>query len=106
MLTVTDADNGKDIDITSGQILQVKLKSNAGTGYAWTLSGDPAPLKLIKTSTQHSKNTSGKAGAPQMSVFQLQATSAGLTNLTFVYRRSWEFNVPPAKTFSIRVNVR
>ena len=41
-----------------------------------------------------------------MSVFQLSANSAGLATLTFVYRRSWEYNVPPAKTFAIRVNVR
>jgi len=103
LVNVTEAENGKDIDITHGQTLQVKLKSIAGTGYAWTLSGDPAPLKLTKTFTQRSKST---PGAVQMSVFQLAANSAGLANVTFVYRRSWEYDVPPAKTFSIRVNVR
>jgi predicted secreted protein len=46
------------------------------------------------------------AGAPQMSVFQFSAASAGLANLTLVYRRSWEYNTTPAKTFSVRVNVR
>src|SRR5271157_5367002 len=95
---VTESDNGKDIDLTTAQTLQVKLKSIAGTGYAWTLSGDPAPLKLVKQSSQHGKSTSGRAGAPSFSVFQLQAGSSGLANVTFVYRRSWEYNVPPAKT--------
>jgi len=103
VVRVTEAENGKDIDIADGQTLQVKLKSIAGTGYAWTLSGDPAPLKLTKTSTQRGKN---QPGAAQMSVFQLQANSAGMATVTFVYRRSWEYNVPPAKSFSIRVNVR
>ncbi len=106
ILNITEPDNGKDIDLPSGQTLQIKLKSNAGTGFAWSLSGDPTPLKLIKTYTQHNKNTSGRAGAPLTSVFQLQAASAGLSNVTLVYRRSWEYNVPPAKTFSVRVNVR
>ncbi len=106
VLTVTEAENGKDVDLANGQILQVKLKAIAGTGYAWTLDGDPAPLKLTKSFSQRSKSTSGKAGAPQMSVFQLQANSAGVATLTFVYRRSWEYNVAPAKTFSVRVNVR
>jgi predicted secreted protein len=103
IVTITDADNGRDIELTTGQTLEVKLKSIAGTGYAWTLSGDPAPLKLTKTSTQRSKKT---PGAAQTSVFQLSANSAGLANVTFVYRRSWEYNIPPAKTFSVRVNVR
>jgi predicted secreted protein len=105
-VNVTEADNGKDIDLTTAQTLQIKLKSIAGTGYAWTLDGDPAPLKLVKQFSQHNKSTSGRAGAPSFSVFQLKAGSAGLANVTFVYRRSWEYNVPPAKTFSLRVNVR
>ncbi|HZP23656.1 MAG TPA: protease inhibitor I42 family protein [Terriglobales bacterium] len=105
-VVVTDADNGKDIDLTSGQTLEVKLKSTAGTGYSWTVTGDPAPLKLTKTYTQHNKSASARAGASQSTVFQLNATSAGLSTLTLVYRRSWEYNVPPAKTFSVRVNVR
>lgn len=101
---VFEADNGKDIDLTTGQTLRIKLKTIDGTGYVWAVSGDPAPLKLIKTSTQN--NNSRRAGGSQMSVFELGASSAGLANVTLVYRRSWEYNVPPAKTFSIRVNVR
>ena len=104
VLTVTDADNGKNIDLASGQTLRVKLKTISGTGYAWTLSGDPAPLKLTKSYTQ--QNNSRRAGGGQMSVFDLTASSAGLANVTFVYRRSWEYNVPPAKTFKVHVNVR
>lgn len=104
IVAVMEADNGKDIDITAGQRLRIKLKTIAGTGYAWTLSGDPAPLKLTKTSTQRSKNQ--QPGGAQVSVFDLTASSAGLANVTFVYRRSWEYNVPPAKTFGIRVSVR
>ena len=103
-VTITDTDNGKDVDITTGQALIVKLKGNPSTGYAWSVSGDPAPLHLKKSS--HERNKSGMAGAPQMSVFQFSAASAGLANLTLVYRRSWEYNTTPAKTFSIRVNVR
>ena len=101
---VLEADNGKDIELTTSQTLRVKLKTIAGTGYAWTLSGDPAPLKLTKSYTQ--QNNSRRAGGGQMSVFDLTANSAGIAKVTFVYRRSWEYNVPPAKTFKVRVNVR
>ena len=101
---VMESDNGKDIDITTGQTLRVKLQTIAGNGYSWTVSGDPAPLKLTKSYTQ--KNSSRRIGGGEMSVLEFTAGSPGLSNLTLVYRRSWEYNVPPAKRFSVRVNVR
>ena len=106
VVTVTDAENGKTIELSSGETLRVKLPGNPSTGYDWTLDGDPAPLKLIKSFHQANKKTTGMAGAPQTTVFQLSAPSAGAANVTFIYRRSWEYNVAPAKTFNVRVNVR
>src|SRR5690349_53432 len=104
IVNVTEADNGKDVDMSSGQTLQVKLPSIAGTGYSWTVDGDPTPLKLTKHSTQ--RNKSAKPGAAQVSVFQFSASSPGISTLTMVYRRSWEYNVQPAKKFGVKVNVR
>jgi hypothetical protein len=45
-------------------------------------------------------------GGMQLSVFDLTANGPGVSNVTFVFRRSWEYNVAPAKTFTVRVNVR
>lgn len=104
-VTITGQDNGKDIDLSTGATLIVELKSNPSTGYTWTVAGDPAPLKLEKS--KYHKNTKSQAvGAPGSQVLRLSAGSAGIVNLTVVYRRSWEYNAPPAKTFSVRVNVR
>ena len=106
VVTVSDQNNGKDIDLTSGESLVVKLASNRSTGYGWTVLGDPAPLKLEKTSYHKSTKSSPATGAPGVQVFQFSTGSAGITTLNLVYRRSWEYNMPPAKTFSLRVNVR
>ncbi len=104
--TLTEQDNGRDIDLNAGETLIVRLPSNPSTGYNWAVAGEPAPLKLQKN-TFHKKASNAKAvGASGTSVFQLTATSAGIANLTLVYRRSWEYNTPPMKTFSVRVNVR
>jgi len=104
--TITDQDNGKDIDLTTGERLIVKLTSNPTTGYGWAVAGDPAPLKLEKSAFHRSTKSSRVVGAPGVQVLQFSASSAGIANLTVVYRRSWEYNVPPVKTFSVRVNVR
>lgn len=105
-VTVTDQDNGKDIDLTTGATLIVKLKSNPSTGYGWTVSGDPSPLRLEKSTYVKNTHASKTVGVPGMQVLRFSASSAGMATLTVVYRRSWEYNVPPAKTFSLRVNIR
>jgi inhibitor of cysteine peptidase len=103
--TITDQDNGSDVDLSAGGTLIVKLPSNPSTGYGWAVAGDPAPLKLQKRSYQ--KNTkSHAAGAPGMQILQFSASSTGMGNLVVEYRRSWEYNTPPAKSFNVRVNVR
>jgi len=105
VVTVTDQDNGKDIDLPSGQTMVVKLASNPSTGYKWTVEGDPAPLKLEKQSYRKSAKSSAM-GAPGVQIFQFSASSSGIANLKLNYHRSWEYNQPPVKTFSLRVNVR
>jgi inhibitor of cysteine peptidase len=106
VVTVTDQNNGKDIDLTSGKTLVVKLGSNRSTGYSWTVSGDPAPLKLEKMSYHKSTKSSPVTGAPGVQIFQFSGSTSGIATLNLVYRRSWEYNMPPAKTFRLRVNVR
>ena len=105
-VTLSDKDNHGTVDLTTGELLIVKLPSNPSTGYAWTVNGDPAHLKLIKHFDLRSTEGSGMVGAPQTSVFELKATSAGAATLTLLYRRSWEYNVPPAKIITVSVKVR
>jgi inhibitor of cysteine peptidase len=105
-VTIADRDNGTDVDLTAGGMLIVKLPSNPSTGYSWAVAGDSSPLKLQKTSfvqKSHSRQMVGSAGTQ---VLRFGANSVGMGNLTVVYRRSWEYNVPPVKTFTVRGNVR
>jgi inhibitor of cysteine peptidase len=103
---VTDQDNGRDVDLTTGASLIVKLTSNPSTGYSWALSGDASPLRLVKSTYVKNPPSSKIVGTMGMQVFRLSASAAGMARLKLVYRRSWEYNVPPVKTFSLRVNVR
>ncbi len=98
-------DNGKDVDLTSGGTLLVKLKGNASTGYSWAVAGDPAPLKLVKSSYRKGASSSA-VGRQGTQVFEFRASSPGLARLTLEYRRPWEYNVPPVQTFRLRIYVR
>jgi inhibitor of cysteine peptidase len=106
MVTITDQDNGKDIDLPAGDTLVVRLKGNPSTGYTWAIKGDPSPLRLVKSSTRKNGQTGHAVGAPVTQEFRLTAVSAGMASLTLEYRRPWEYTSGPARTFSVKVNAR
>ncbi len=106
VVIVTEADNGKDIDLPAGDTLVLRLKSNPSTGYRWAILGDPLPLRLVKSSTKKNGQTSHAAGASVTQEFRLTAISGGMASLSLEYRRPSEYNVAPAKTFSVKVNAR
>ena len=106
VVTITDEDNGKDIDLPAGDTLVLRLKSNPSTGYSWAIKGDPSPLRLVESSTKKNAQTGHAVGAPVTQEFRLTAVSAGMASLTLEYRRPWEYNVAPAKTFKVKVNAR
>ena len=106
VVTITDEDNGKDIDLPAGDTLVLRLKSNPSTGYSWAIKGDPSPLRLVKSSTKKNAQTGHAVGAPVTQEFRLTAVSAGMASLTLEYRRPWEYHVAPAKTFKVKVNAR
>ncbi len=106
VVTITDADNGKDIDLPTGDTLVVRLTSNPSTGYTWAIKGDPSPLRLVKSSAKKNNQTGHAAGAPVTQEFRLAATSSGMATLTLEYHRPWEYTAGPAKTFAVKVNAR
>ena len=105
-VVITDQDNGKDIDLPAGGTLVVRLKSNPSTGYRWAIKGDPSPLRLVKSSTKRTGQTSHVVGAPVTQEFRLKVASAGMASLTLEYSRPWEYTAAPAKTFAVKVNAR
>lgn len=105
-VVITDQDNGKDIDLPAGDTLVLRLESNPSTGFGWAIKGDPSPLKLVKSSTKKNGQNSHVVGAPVTQEFRLRAASAGMASLTLDYRRPWEHDVAPVKTFHVRVKAR
>ena len=103
---VTAQENGKEVDLPQGATLLVRLEANPTTGYTWTVKSDPSPLKLVKSSYKKNNSAGHAAGAPSMQELRLIAASSGVVSLDLEYRRPWEFNAAPAKTFRIQVNAR
>jgi inhibitor of cysteine peptidase len=108
-VTISEANSGSDVSIEAGQKLIVSLQSNPSTGYSWFVSQVDSGL-LRQTSgrsvRKKSKTPKQMVGAPGREVFTFSAEAAGITPLEMEYRRPWEKNVAPARTFSVQVIVR
>jgi inhibitor of cysteine peptidase len=106
LLTITTDDNGKDITLPKNGRLLVRLPGNPSTGYSWVLSGDPSPLVLVTTDYQRGSQRTGMMGAPQTQQLRFTTNGSGTASLHLAYRRPWEKEVAPAKTFSVTVQVQ
>ncbi len=104
-MTLGENDNGRTVTVAPGTVITVMLDGNPTTGYSWEASiSNPAVLK--QTNAAEFKPSSGAIGAGGTFTFQFQAQSAGKTDLTLVYRRSWETGVAPLQTYHVTIEVR
>jgi len=102
-LTATDA--GRQLHLRPGQTLQVTLEGNPTTGYNWlVVQVDEAVLKQV--GEPEFKADSAALGAGGKITLRFQAVAAGNTGLLLAYKRPWEKDVPPEKTFTASVVVR
>jgi predicted secreted protein len=101
---VTDTDKGSSVQLQSGDILEVHLKSNPSTGYMWYLHPRSTPLlKLIGQS--QTQATEPGVGRPIFQIFRFQATGPGSGILLLHYVRSWEKPVPDEEQFDLHVSI-
>jgi len=93
------------ITVANGHAFVVELPITTGTGYEWTAVTVP-DLQQMTTKTVQRENRPG-AQATQRITFRAQSTAAGTTTttLTLNYARSFEPDVPPAKTATYSVTI-
>lgn len=94
----TEADSGRTIGISVGQELVITLESNASTGFSWSFLCTPADALGSIGEPEYIVNNPVMLGSGGMLRFRLTALRTGEATLRFEYRRSWENDVPPAKT--------
>ncbi len=104
-IDLTPANNGEALDIAEHQILNIKLDSNATTGYQWNLVTPPDDRILKFLSSKYNAPTSAATGAGGSETWQFQAIGRGKTTFKLGYFR------PPdpqhvAKEYSLTINVK
>jgi predicted secreted protein len=98
-------DNGKEIHIKSGDIIQIELEGSGSTGYEWYLDETYKDyFHLIKEDKEEILRE-GFVGTPVIRRWQLKAVNQGETELKFLLYRDWEGKDKAASLFKIRVKI-
>lgn len=87
---------------------QIKLESNATTGYSWSPAKDTNFEVLTVASSEYVQSSKNKdmVGSGGYEVFTFNAVGKGQTELVLEYQRLLEEGVEPANTFKISVTVK
>lgn len=104
--SLTEADNGKQITLQTGDTLTITLESNLTTGYSWqVMEVDEAVLvQEGEPEYKQSPGSEGLVGAGGTETFRFKAVGSGETSLGLGYMRPWE-SVQPVQNFEIQIKV-
>jgi inhibitor of cysteine peptidase len=104
VVLVTEADHGTRVRAAPGDELLLKLPAQPGTGFCWVVvRGGTGRLEQL--AEPYFEDPKGRgAGGTQLQVFRLRVRAAGTGVLELAYRRVFEKNTPPARTFSVEVD--
>ncbi len=104
-MVLTDRDNGKTVCLPVGSILILKLSGQSGTGYMWTVAQQTRSILATEGVPRFEEATKNLPGGRVYQIFQFKAVNKGSGILELHYERQWEKNVPPARSFKVRVEV-
>lgn len=101
-LTATDA--GSTVTLKVGDVLEVDLEGNPTTGYTWEPAPGGGALLILQGEAEFKANTKAM-GSGGIITLRLKAVQAGKMKLKLVYHRTFEPNIPPAKSFEVELVV-
>ncbi len=105
-LTVTEKDNGSRFELNRGNVLTLRLESNPSTGYSWQIAeNDGKVMELMGEPTYETPERKLIVGGIEYRIYRFKALTRGTNVLELQYRRIWEKEKEPLKTFRITVKI-
>ena len=102
----TYTDSGQTINVSVDQEFIIALESNPTTGYSWQASYDETALELVGGESTYEPGEASQedlVGAGGTESFRFKALKAGETDITMVYKRSWEEYFAEQKVFTVDI---
>ena len=105
-VTLTNTNNGGNLEVKDGGQIIVKLDGNPSTGYTWEAKDLDATMFKQVGDPVFSSSNPGLVGSAGTLTLTFNALKAGTSQLTMIYHRPWETGVDPINTFTVRVTVK
>ena len=104
MPALTEADNGRTVDLRVGETVDITLPENATSGYRWAIDRLDAGIAEANEAKPHYR--SGQVGSAGQVTFALKSTGPGSGEVLLKYWRHFEGDASVTKRFRIRLNAR
>ena len=97
-------DSGKQIDVKTGEVVQVELEAIGTAGYQWFVESlDQEILRLVSEETKVLHP--GRLGAPVLMVWRFEMIKEGTTEIKMNHYRSWEGKEYSTDHFEVRIKI-
>jgi inhibitor of cysteine peptidase len=101
-VALTEQDSGSKVMLAAGDSLAVILEKQAGTAFSWIIAkNDKDQLRLDKSG----ESKADKPGGKTLQLFVFQAQKTGTSELELQYKRPFDKDKAPAKTFKVTVQI-
>jgi inhibitor of cysteine peptidase len=97
--------DGRTVNLRVGDGVKLSLEENPTTGYRWEFLARPEPACVI-VSDAYDPNASGLAGSGGVHHWDFRAVDKGTCAVSLDYRRPWEKDAAPARTFKMTFVVK
>jgi inhibitor of cysteine peptidase len=87
-LVLTEADQGRELEAASGDVITVRLRENPTTGFRWTQVDQPGTSLVLQSDEFSVGGTAPGAGGER--VLQYRAVAPGRGEIDLALRREWE----------------
>lgn len=97
---------GGAIKVKLGRQFQLKLESNATTGFEWQLASPLASSKIKLVDHEYVTPKRGRIGTGGTEIWTFKAVGTGLTGIELKYVRPWEKDRPPDELRKFLIEVK
>jgi predicted secreted protein len=105
-IVVTKSDDGKEVTVAKGAIIEVRLEQSGGTGYLWQIV-DPDQTHLKVLGSADSPLKQGRiVGGPMLKTWRIKAVQSGQTELKIFLYRSWEGIESAVDRLQVKILIR
>ncbi len=107
MLIVDELQSGTGVDVARGDVLAIRLRENASTGYRWALdNADGLALEQSDNAgTDAGAGAGGAPGAAGLREFRFRAVAPGTHQLRLKHGRDWQGDGSVIGHFLLNVRV-